>query len=84
MHPLDNPILHSLESIHAPFAVGSGPARRFLPEIGPLAGFRGEPGPALAALSLVTRPGDGCGFFLDEPIEAAGWTPTLSGLRRKF
>lgn len=73
MHPLDNPIWGSLTTRHARFALGSGPARRFVPEVGPLAGGERGAAESLAALTDVP-PGGAVGFFLDEPRpEVPGW-----------
>lgn len=75
---LDNPILRSLETVHARFALSAGAARRFLPEIGPLAGFAGRGDQALRALEAVTAPGDSVSVFHDETLSPpAGWEKTL-------
>ena len=75
---LDEPILRSLETLHQRFALAAGPARRFIPEIGPLAGYAGAGSEALRALEAVTSPGDGVSVFSDEPVAAPpGWEKTL-------
>lgn len=77
-HPLDNPILSSLETSHARFARGDGPARRFDPEVSPLAGFRGPIDAGLRALLPPTPSGEACALFLDAPPEPGPeWTKTL-------
>lgn len=78
-HPLDNPILSALESAHARFAEGAGTARRFKPEISPLAGLRGDRAAGLQALAGLARPGERCSLFLDEATKSApGWKVLLN------
>jgi ribosomal protein S18 acetylase RimI-like enzyme len=74
MHPLDNIIWQALTTRQAKFAESFDQARRFMPEVSPLAGFR-EPTPegyeSLAGL-LGTR--GTIGLFLDLPYQAhSGW-----------
>lgn len=57
-HVLDRPIWHALTIRQAGLAVGDGAARRFAPDIGPLAGARDESGDSLADLSRLL-PHDG-------------------------
>lgn len=66
-HPLDNPIWSSLGSSHARFAQSAGAARRFMPEVSPLAGVEETTAEAYDALASLTLPGGSAGLFLDEP-----------------
>jgi ribosomal protein S18 acetylase RimI-like enzyme len=50
-HLLDRPIWHALTTRQAGLAVGEGAARRFAPDIGPLAGARDESAESLADLA---------------------------------
>jgi len=75
MHPLDNVIWKALTTRQAEFAESFNQARRFMPEISPLAAFR-EPTPqgyeSVAGL-LGTR--GTVGLFLEEPYQARpGWS----------
>ncbi len=80
MQDLDNPILRALETTQARYALAEGGARRFIPEIGPLAGFSGPAGPALEALLSLTAPGQTIGLFLPAPLEGhAGWDLVKQG-----
>ena len=71
---LDHPIWHSLITTHAHLALGNGLARRYPPEIGPLAALR-EPTPeAWAELAALTPTGDVVVLFLDQkPAPPIGW-----------
>src|ERR1700679_579812 len=71
---LDHPIWHSLTTTHAHLALGNGLARRYPPEIGPLAALR-EPTPeAWAELAALTPTGDVVVLFLDQkPAPPIGW-----------
>src|SRR5580658_5427623 len=71
---LNNPIWHSLTTLHARFAVGDGLARRFDAEIGPLAGMREQSPEAYRALGDLFSPGEAAALFLDVPPELPpGW-----------
>lgn len=71
---LDNPIWHSLSTRHARFARGGELAKRFQPEIGPLAGIREQSPEAYAALENLFDPDEPAGLFLDSPPQiATGW-----------
>lgn len=48
---LDRPVWNTLSTRHAAFAVGGDRARRFGPDIGPLAGARDDEPESLAALA---------------------------------
>jgi len=51
IHVLDRPVWSSLATRHAAFAVGGDRARRFAPDINPLAGARDDSAESLAALA---------------------------------
>ena len=71
---LDNPIWNSLYTRHARFAQGGELARRFDPEIGPLAGLREQSIEAYAELGALLGPGEYAALFLaDEPRVPEGW-----------
>jgi ribosomal protein S18 acetylase RimI-like enzyme len=75
MHLLDNVIWHALTTRHRRFAETFGDARRFIPEVGPLAAFH-EPGEqGYASLAALVAVGGTLGLFLDEPYESRpGWS----------
>ncbi|MGZ3688129.1 MAG: GNAT family N-acetyltransferase [Bdellovibrionota bacterium] len=50
-HILDHPVWNTLTSRHAKFSIGGDHARRFVPEIGPLAAARDDSAESLAALA---------------------------------
>ena len=65
---LDRPVWSSLASVHAAFAVGGERARRFAPDIGPLAGARDDEPESLAELAALV-PADGTLLVLQvDPI----------------
>lgn len=78
LHPLDNPIWTALTTNQSHFAQVSELARKFVPEVGPLAGFA-EPTPeAYASLGKLVSVGNRAGLFLAAPanrddVEAAGF-----------
>ena len=57
-HVLDRPVWNSLVTRHAQFAVGGDRARRFAPDIGPLAGARDDDRASLDELGALV-PADG-------------------------
>jgi predicted GNAT family acetyltransferase len=75
MHPLDNVIWKALTTRQAEFAVSFNQARRFLPEVSPLAAFR-EPTPeGYESLAGLVGARGTIGLFLDTPYQArAGWS----------
>jgi predicted GNAT family acetyltransferase len=71
---LDNPIWHSLNTIHARFAEGGELARRFDPAIGPLAGMKEQSPETYRALGELLSPSESAALFLDsEPKLPPGW-----------
>jgi len=74
MHPLDNPIWHALVTRQAGFAQNSGPARKFIPEVGPLAGFENGETDGYEALAELLEDQDAAAVFLEAPYEPRdGW-----------
>ena len=68
LHPLDNPVWESIGSVHARFARSAGAARRFIPEVSPLAGVS-EPTPeAFDALASLAAPGEPATLFLEARV----------------
>jgi predicted GNAT family acetyltransferase len=74
MHPLDNVIWKALTTRQAEFAESFGQARRFIPEVSPVAAFR-EPTPeGYESLAGLVGTRATVGLFLDAPYESrAGW-----------
>lgn len=71
---LDNPIWHSLFTLNARFSEGGDLARRFQPEIGPLAGLKEQSEEAYRELGELLTPGEYAVLFLDsEPQPPEGW-----------
>jgi predicted GNAT family acetyltransferase len=75
MHPLDNVIWKALTTRQAEFAESFGQARRFIPEVSPVAAFR-EPTPeGYESLAGLVGTRATVGLFLDAPYESrAGWS----------
>src|SRR6516162_5099826 len=71
--PLSNIIFQALTTCQAGFSQTAGKARRFLPEIGPLAGFSEPADPDFDALAQLAWRGPVV-IFLDAPFDPrAGW-----------
>jgi len=78
LHPLDNPIWTALTTNQSHFAQVSELARKFVPEVGPLAGFGQPTREAYASLGKLVPVGNRAGLFLEAPanrddVEAAGF-----------
>ncbi len=74
MHPLDNIIWQALTTRQAAFSVGSDKARRFIPEIGPLAAFADPENPSYESLAGLVEPEGTLGIFLSQPYsDQRGW-----------
>jgi ribosomal protein S18 acetylase RimI-like enzyme len=75
MHPLDNVIWTALNTRQSEFAEAFGQARRFIPEVSPLAAFA-EPTPeGYESLAGLVGAGGTIRLFLDAPYQArAGWS----------
>ena len=71
---LDNPIWNALSTRQRQFAEGDNFARRFQPEIGPLAGLREQSTEAYQSLEQLFKPGEPAVLFLEEePRLPEGW-----------
>ena len=64
--PLDNPIWSALTGPQANMAFGAGFARRFAPDVSPLAGLAAPTAPAFADLAAFAAPGARFAFFSPE------------------
>jgi predicted GNAT family acetyltransferase len=78
LHPLDNPIWTALTTSQAHFAQVSELARKFVPEVGPLAGFEQPTRESYASLGKLVSVGNRAGLFLEAAanqadVEAAGF-----------
>jgi len=78
LHPLDNPIWTALTTNQSHFAQVSELARKFVPEVGPLAGFEQPTREAYASLGKLVPVGNRAGLFLEAPanrddVETAGF-----------
>src|ERR1700722_3595459 len=77
-HPLDNPIWTALTTSQAHFAQVSELARKFVPEVGPLAGFEQPTPKTYVSLGQLVRAGTRAGLFLEAAanqgdVESAGF-----------
>jgi predicted GNAT family acetyltransferase len=68
---LESPPWSALTTTHSAFAVGIDLARRYPPEIAPMAGVREISGSALDALAALMAPADVVGVFGPKPIMEA-------------
>ena len=74
MRPLDNIIWHALSSRQSQFAACFDQARRFVPEVGPLAGFAKPTKRGYESLAGLLRVGTTVAVFLENPYEPrSGW-----------
>ena len=74
-HPLDNPIWQALTTSQAQFAETFGLARRFPPDIGPLAAFSEPSAAAYDSLAGLTGRGEVVGLVLEERADPpSGWS----------
>jgi len=74
LHALDNPIWHSLTTLHARFAEGGALAKRFPPDVTTLAAMDEPTVGAYKSLAQVLN-GSGAALFLDQPpVIPPGWT----------
>ena len=75
MHPLDNIIWQALSTRQTEFAQRSGNARRFVPEVGPLAAFVEPEERAYESMAELAGPQGAIALFLDAPYQSrAGWS----------
>jgi ribosomal protein S18 acetylase RimI-like enzyme len=74
MHPLDNIIWNALSTRQAHLAESAGAARRFIPEISPLAGLREPSAESYRSLGGLVPEKSVAAVFLDEPYAPRpGW-----------
>jgi len=78
LHPLDNPIWTALTTSQSHFAQVSELARKFVPEVGPLAGFEQPTRDTYASVAKLVAVGNRAGLFLEAPanrddVESAGF-----------
>ena len=74
MHPLDNIIWNALTTRQQEFAESFGEARRFVPEVGPLAAFEQDGDKGYASLAGLIKDGETVGVFLNDACEPRpGW-----------
>ncbi|MFZ0817388.1 MAG: GNAT family N-acetyltransferase [Candidatus Sulfotelmatobacter sp.] len=75
MHPLDNVIWTALNTRQSEFAEAFGQARRFMPEVSPLAAFAEPTEEGYESLGELVGAGGTIRLFLDAPYQArAGWS----------
>jgi predicted GNAT family acetyltransferase len=67
-HPLDRPVWNALAGRQSAFAVGGDRARRFVPEVGPLASARDDAPESLAALGELVPAGGTLILLQADPI----------------
>ena len=74
MHPLDNIIWNALTTRQSQFATCFEQARRFVPEVGPLAGFAEPTKRGYESLAGLISAGTTVAVFLEKPYEPRpGW-----------
>jgi GNAT superfamily N-acetyltransferase len=64
--PLSDPVRHALNSVHAHFAIGHAPARRYPPEVAPFAVIDHVSEPNLTRLKELLTPGE-LVYIFNEP-----------------
>jgi predicted GNAT family acetyltransferase len=75
MHPLDNIIWKALTTRQAGFAESFNHARRFMPEVSPLAAFREPTAEGYESLAGLVNRGATIGLFLEEAYQPRpGWS----------
>jgi ribosomal protein S18 acetylase RimI-like enzyme len=75
LHPLDNIIWKALTTRQDRFAESNGQARRFMPEVSPLAAFREPTAAGYESLAGLVGSRGTIGVFLDAPYQPhAGWS----------
>lgn len=65
---LERPPWSALTTTHTNFALGDGLARRYRPDVAPMAAIREVSGDCLDALTALMAPGDVVGLFGTEPV----------------
>ena len=75
MHPLDNIIWNALSTRQTEFAMQFGEARKFMPEVAPLAGLREPTAEGYRSLAQLVSENGVAAVFLDEDYAPQpGWT----------
>jgi predicted GNAT family acetyltransferase len=75
MHPLDNIIWKALTTRQAEFAESFNHARRFMPEVSPLAAFREPTAEGYESLAGLVSPRGTIGLFIEEAYQPRpGWS----------
>jgi predicted GNAT family acetyltransferase len=69
---LEQPPWSALTTTHAALALGNALARRYPPDIAPMAGIREVSSACLDALAALMQPGNVVGLFSAEPVPANG------------
>jgi ribosomal protein S18 acetylase RimI-like enzyme len=69
---LERPPWSALTTAHSGFALGNDLARRYPPDMAPMAGVREVSGASLEALAALMAPGDVVGLFDAKPVSASG------------
>lgn len=69
---LERPPWFALTTRHASFALGDGLARRYRPDVAPMAAVSEVSDDALQALGALMQPGDVVGLFETRPVIATG------------
>jgi len=69
---LDRPPWSALTTTHSRFALGDGLARRYRPDVAPMAALREDSPECLQALHGLMQGGDVVGLFSSEPVAASG------------
>ena len=69
---LDRPPWSALTMTHSRFALGDALARRYRPDVAPMAALREDSPECLQALQGLMKPGDIVGLFSAEPVAASG------------
>jgi ribosomal protein S18 acetylase RimI-like enzyme len=70
--PLPDPVRHALNSVHAHFAIGHAPARRYPPEVAPFAVIDDMSEPTLTRLQELLTPGELVYIFNEPPAQMDG------------
>lgn len=77
---LDNPIWHALSTAHMRFAEGDDRAKRYPPDVTPLAAIRDQSPASYDSLARLLPQGGMAGLFLSSPaLLPAGWTVVHDG-----
>jgi len=76
---LDNPVWHALSTIHSGLCESNGRAKRYLPEVSPLAATAELSAEAYRELAEVFRPGQAAGLLVEPSVAAL---PGLEIIRR--